>query len=195
MQRLSQHAPTQHPTSEELSIGQIRFKAFDLGGHRIARRVWRDYYAKVYWLHVSKALEHQLPSLITRPAASFSFTHICIHPPCLQVDAVVYMVDAADGTRFGESKAELGALLSDDALAGVPFLVLGNKIDIPPSRRRHLSMRLPTTSGSPAAPPARAPWTSPAPECGPSRSSCAASYVKWATAKGSRGFGSRAYKV
>lgn len=26
---------------------------------------------------------------------------------------------------------ELDALLSDDALAGVPFLVLGNKIDIP----------------------------------------------------------------
>ena len=93
MQRLSQHAPTQHPTSEELSIGRINFKAFDLGGHRIARRVWKDYYAKV--------------------------------------DAVVYMVDAADGDRFAESRAELGALLSDDALAGVPFLVLGNKIDIP----------------------------------------------------------------
>ncbi|PPS02738.1 hypothetical protein GOBAR_AA17928 [Gossypium barbadense] len=44
--RLVQHQPTQYPTLEELSIGMIKFKAFDLGCHQIARRVWKDYYTK-----------------------------------------------------------------------------------------------------------------------------------------------------
>ncbi len=91
--RVVQHQPTQYPTSEEIQLGGINFKAFDLGGHEIARRVWKDYYAKV--------------------------------------DAIVYLVDSSDRERFPESKKELDGLLGDDSLSTVPFLILGNKIDIP----------------------------------------------------------------
>jgi GTP-binding protein SAR1 len=36
-----------HCGAQELQMAGINFKAFDLGGHEIARRVWKDYYAKV----------------------------------------------------------------------------------------------------------------------------------------------------
>ncbi|KAG6505207.1 hypothetical protein ZIOFF_037561 [Zingiber officinale] len=147
-ERLVQHQPTQYPTSEELSIGKIKFKAFDLGGHQIARRVWKDYYAKAYvglvpcltrsnwsWAKHIQPLDKTLFILYIgckETAIQMDIKQSCwaITGLCA-VDAVVYLVDAYDKERFAESKKELDALLSDDALANVPFLILGNKIDIP----------------------------------------------------------------
>eukprot|EP01079_Euglenida_sp_SAG-EU17-18_P008182 gene8182-1462_t len=106
--------PTQHPNKEELILANIRIKAFDLGGHLEARRLWRDYFTKVRLLPACF-----LTAWLGTPASLEA------------VDGIIYLVDAADPQRFSEAKKELDELLSDETLRSVPFAILGNKVDIP----------------------------------------------------------------
>ncbi|XP_070301632.1 ADP-ribosylation factor-like protein 8B-A isoform X4 [Salvelinus sp. IW2-2015] len=50
---------------------------------------------------------------------------------CRGVNAIVYMVDAADNEKVEASRNELHNLLDKPQLQGIPVLVLGNKRDLP----------------------------------------------------------------
>lgn len=49
---------------------------------------------------------------------------------CRGVNAIVYVVDAADAARLETAKNELHVLLEKPQLHGIPVLVLGNKNDL-----------------------------------------------------------------
>jgi len=50
---------------------------------------------------------------------------------CRGVNAILFVVDAADTEKFEGAKKELQDLLSKPPLAAIPLLVLGNKNDLP----------------------------------------------------------------
>lgn len=50
---------------------------------------------------------------------------------CRGVNAIIYMVDAANQDTLGAAKTELHNLLDKPQLQGIPVLVLGNKRDLP----------------------------------------------------------------
>lgn len=91
--RAQEFTPTLYPNTDEIILGDIKLKAFDLGGHETVRRMWKEYFATV--------------------------------------DGVVYVVDAMDRSRFPEAEQELRKLMQSDESQQIPFLVLGNKIDMP----------------------------------------------------------------
>lgn len=92
MKKLCSLEPTRHPQMEEIQIGSVVFRAHDLGGHKAARKLWKDYLTAT--------------------------------------DGVVYLVDAADRNRFEEAKDELQRLFASEEIKGIPFVILGNKIDL-----------------------------------------------------------------
>ena len=68
------------------------------------------------------------PSTQTAPTAPTART------AAERVSGIIFVVDAADASRFDEARQELHKLLSEPRLRGVPLLVLANKMDLPTAR-------------------------------------------------------------
>ena len=47
-------------------------------------------------------------------------------------DVVIFVVDVSDPSKLPTAQAELSVLLANDAINHIPFLILGNKIDVNP---------------------------------------------------------------
>jgi len=45
--RMVQHDPTVHAHAEELTLGNVKFRAYDLGGHETVRKTWKTYFPTV----------------------------------------------------------------------------------------------------------------------------------------------------
>merc|ERR1712173_466846 len=46
-QRMNVHEPTRQVNCEDLVIGRVNFRTYDLGGHAMARKLWQDYFTKI----------------------------------------------------------------------------------------------------------------------------------------------------
>lgn len=97
---------------EELVIGNVRFKAFDLGGHETGAcaRTRAETLAGPRWAVGATEANVHLPDASVPLAATPAPAHAArklwsSYFP--QVDAVVYLVDAMDRERFPEAKKEL----------------------------------------------------------------------------------------
>jgi small GTP-binding protein len=98
--------PTIGHDVERFEHAEAVYTLYDVGGQRQLRGQWERYFA----------LEDLWGSAAER------------------VSGIIFVVDAADASRFGEARQELHKLLSEPRLRGVPLLVLANKMDLPTAR-------------------------------------------------------------
>ncbi len=146
-ERLSQHNPTQHPTSEELSIARIKFRTFDLGGHEIARKVWKDYFPQVDAIvflvdaHDRERFQESKKELDVRhahararatpPRPAQVFARSLPRQPSRPAAAPRARARPAQAPRSHlHPRPTWQSLLAVEELGEVPFLILGNKIDL-----------------------------------------------------------------
>mmetsp|Transcript_33631 Transcript_33631/g.60872 ORF Transcript_33631/g.60872 Transcript_33631/m.60872 type:complete len:193 (+) Transcript_33631:161-739(+) len=104
--RVGTHIPTNHPNSEELMIGKIRFTTHDLGGHEPARKVWTDYFSKADGIiYMVDAVEKE-----RFPESKKELDKLLQEEMLLSVPIVVLgnKIDKPEAASEGELRAALG---------------------------------------------------------------------------------------
>lgn len=97
--RFSQNLPTMHAHRQEAVVGNVTFTAIDVGGHLQVN------------IHstIKSVLDYILAKILQVRRTWRDF--------CAPADAVVFLIDASNTSRFAESKAELDSLLADEEVS------------------------------------------------------------------------------
>ena len=112
------HAPTHQPVTDMITIGSMKMRAVDMGGHEIARRMWEMYSQDADGLTPTPTPTPTLaptatPAPTDTPTLTLLLAATLILAPTLTLtlpltcsqdaDGIVYIVDAMDRERFPEA--------------------------------------------------------------------------------------------
>ncbi|KAJ3200313.1 hypothetical protein HDU82_009011, partial [Entophlyctis luteolus] len=105
------------PYFRKVTKGSVVMKLWDLGGQARFRAMWERYCRGIIVEDTQKNKGNECPHDEKTISAG--------------VNAIVFVLDAADIGKIPAARTELHTLLDKPQLVNIPILVLGNKNDLP----------------------------------------------------------------